>query len=75
MVRLTDRPDMTIDVYRGRKITTQQQLCFIRRLGNVVHILSVLMRALHFALVQRSKSSPFLNELSSLYTKRSNTIL
>ena len=26
MVRLTDRPDMTFDVYRGRKITIQQQL-------------------------------------------------
>ena len=26
MVRLTDRPDMTLDVYRGRKTTTQQQL-------------------------------------------------
>ena len=25
VVRLTDRPDMTLDVYRGRKITTQQQ--------------------------------------------------
>ena len=25
MVRLTDRPDMTLDVYRGRKSTTQQQ--------------------------------------------------
>ena len=25
-VRLTDRPDMTIDVYCGRKITIQQQL-------------------------------------------------
>ena len=24
MVRLTDRPDMTLDVYRGRKPTTQQ---------------------------------------------------
>ena len=23
VVRLTDRPDMTLDVYRGRKITTQ----------------------------------------------------
>ena len=30
MVRLTDRPDMTLDVYRGRKTTIQQQLvcCF-----------------------------------------------
>ena len=25
MVRLTDRPDMTLDVYGGRKTTTQQQ--------------------------------------------------
>ena len=25
MVRLTDRPDMTLDVYRGRKATIQQQ--------------------------------------------------
>ena len=34
MVRLTDRPDMTLDVYRGRKTTTQQQqqnfLLFVR---------------------------------------------
>ena len=25
VVRLTDRPDMTLDVYRRRKTTTQQQ--------------------------------------------------
>ena len=25
MVRLTDRPDMTLDVYRGRKTKVQQQ--------------------------------------------------
>ena len=25
MARLTDRPDMTLDVYRGRKKTIQQQ--------------------------------------------------
>ena len=25
MVRLNDRPDMTLDVYRGRKTTMQQQ--------------------------------------------------
>ena len=25
MVRLTDRPDMTLDVYRGRKTITQQK--------------------------------------------------
>ena len=26
VVRLTDRPDMTLDVYHGRKTTMQQQL-------------------------------------------------
>ena len=25
VIRLTDRPDMTLDVYRGRKTTIQQQ--------------------------------------------------
>ena len=29
LVRLTDRPDMTLDVYRGRKTTMQQQQPFI----------------------------------------------
>ena len=28
VVRLTDRPDMTLDVYRGRKITTQQCILY-----------------------------------------------
>ena len=28
LVRLTDRPDMTFDVYRGRKTTMQQQQQF-----------------------------------------------
>ena len=27
MVRLTDHPDMTLDVYRGRKTTIQRHLC------------------------------------------------
>ena len=31
VVRLTDRPDMTIDVYRGRKTTIQQQHSGLRR--------------------------------------------
>ena len=29
MVRLTDRPDMTLDVYRGRKTTMQQLSLFL----------------------------------------------
>ena len=28
VVRLTDRPDMTLDVYRGRKTTMQHMLPF-----------------------------------------------
>ena len=36
VVRLTDRPDMTFDVYRGRNTTTQQnnfiQLCNVLQL-------------------------------------------
>ena len=27
VVRLTDRPDMTLDVYRGRKTTMQLKIC------------------------------------------------
>ena len=50
VVRLTDRPDMTLDVYRGRKTTIQQQqnhenffqpnlLCFVLCYGfHVVRI-------------------------------------
>ena len=30
VVRLTDRPDMTLDVYRGRKTTMQQQQCTLK---------------------------------------------
>ena len=29
VVRLTDRPDMTIDVYRGRKLTIQLSLVIV----------------------------------------------
>ena len=32
VVRLTDRPDMTLDVYRGRKTTIQQQYCTLSSL-------------------------------------------
>ena len=31
VVRLTDRPDMTLDVYRGHKTTAQQQLIIYRQ--------------------------------------------
>ena len=33
VVRLTDRPDMTLDVYRGLKTTMQQQQVFVFETG------------------------------------------
>ena len=42
MVRLTDRPDMTLDVYRGRKKTIQQQqLSFWVQLSHMVSAYSI----------------------------------
>ena len=35
VVRLTDRPDMTLDVYRGRKTTKQQQQYIKVKLGHI----------------------------------------
>ena len=36
VVRLTDRPDMTLDVYRGRKTTMQQQQCMYGKVLNPI---------------------------------------
>ena len=38
MVRLTDRPDMTLDVYRGRKTTTEQQQQNLPARGSVTEL-------------------------------------
>ena len=38
MVRLTDRPDMALNVYRGRKTTQQQRQWICRRTANRVVI-------------------------------------
>ena len=35
VVRSTDRPDMTLDVYRGRKTTIQHNVCFCKLLERV----------------------------------------
>ena len=40
VVRLTDRPDMTLDVYRGRKTTTQQQQQLVNKNICVLWILT-----------------------------------
>ena len=40
VVRLTDRPDMTLDVYRGRKTTIQQQqIDFDMSIAECLHLL------------------------------------
>ena len=41
VVRLTDRPDMTLDVYRGRKTTIQQYNMLEGRSRNIIMILNI----------------------------------
>ena len=50
VVRLTDRPDMTLDVYRGRKTTKQQQFSSADSRGAVV---SYWRKYVHEVLVNR----------------------
>ena len=38
VVRLTDRPDMTLDVYRGRKTTMQQMQLFKAKARRTSHV-------------------------------------
>ena len=52
VVRLTDRPDMTLDVYRGRKTTIQQQQLFSR--GSCLQLFSIYSPGGHF--VQQSRT-------------------
>ena len=53
MVRLTDRPDMTLDVYRGRK-TTIQYISYFSIMNSLVIVLflsgmvaMIMLRTLH----------------------------
>ena len=39
VVRIIDRPHMTLDVYRGRKTTTQQQQIFREKHENAIIVL------------------------------------
>ena len=41
MLRLTDRPDMTLDVYRGRKTTKQQDETFLLHVQRTLVITAV----------------------------------
>ena len=42
VVRLTDRPDMTLDVYRGRKTAMQQQQNLLRYISQQFPKMSVI---------------------------------
>ena len=46
VVRLTDRPDMTLDVYRGRKTTMQQQQQLSILSDNALYLYQVLPKYL-----------------------------
>ena len=54
VVRLTDRPDMTLDVYRERKTTKQQQQLLEYRNGNWKENIT---RKLRFQNVSKFKTS------------------
>ena len=43
MVRLTDRPDMTLDVYRGRKTTNQHQSTILKVFGKNFYTMQSIM--------------------------------
>ena len=59
VVRLTDRPDMTLDVYRGRKTTIQQQQqqsanhCLIQ---SIMLILTTPLATCHVNCVQNNET-------------------
>ena len=65
MVRLTDRPDMTLDVYHGRKITTQQQ----QQLGAVVvqQVKEKIISTLNEEMYPINLELPFRSSLSVVY--------
>ena len=48
VVRLTDRPDMTLDVYRGRKTTIQQQHRKSGVLGSIPGLATYFRFSFHF---------------------------
>ena len=52
VVRLTDRPDMTLDVYRGRKTTIQQQQILF------YHIFSLIRHFYYFYIIQSFSEAP-----------------
>ena len=61
MVRLTGRPDMTLDVYRGRKTTKQQQLQQLTGICNFSSSFSNIMNFTYHACHHLLLNTPVLN--------------
>ena len=54
MVRLTDRPDMTLDVYRGRKTTIQHTTKYVRDQAWFVHLYGEIILELERGVIDRT---------------------
>ena len=55
VVRLTDRPDMTLDVYRGRKTTMQQQCNILNMLTSQIKCYNVtVFQPIHWLKVRKN---------------------
>ena len=80
VVRLNDRPDFTLDVYRGRKTTTQQQqiLFIVQRdflrisgkfsnIGNVLQSYTIFHSEMFYKVLQYSIGKFFESSCSRLF--------
>ena len=74
MVRLPDRPDMTLDVYRGRKTTMQQLSSFVIRMlpfGDTVAKSTMIFPRICRSITPRSVAiSPHLCIIYTIYKKK-----
>ena len=55
--RLTDRPDMTLDVYRGRKTTNQQSTTSLDAKASLAHLYEAIALSLASLAVLASAAS------------------
>ena len=77
VVRLTDRPDMTLAVYHGRKTTTQQQQLIAIGLKDLIRIASVRTYSWKIGCppVWRDNPQVFLSGLSTIQADKPCSIL
>ena len=73
MVRLTDRPDMTLDVYRGRKTTIQPTNNLIRALVKRVYLM-IIRNNFSYSSMKKYVVTPYLNRLDETVQIRGHNI-